>query len=77
MPSIGCLFVGIEGKMPTKEIYINTEYINNLPAIVIKDNGTGFPQGDRAELFKPFVTTKPMGVGMGLGLYYVKQRWKP
>lgn len=55
-----------------KKIYINAEYINNSPAIVIMDNGTGFPKGDREELFKPFVTTKPMGVGMGLGLYYVK-----
>lgn len=55
-----------------KKMYINAEYINNFPAIVVKDNGTGFPKGDREELFKPFVTTKPMGVGMGLGLYYVK-----
>jgi nitrogen fixation/metabolism regulation signal transduction histidine kinase len=55
-----------------KKIYINAEYINSLPAIIIRDNGTGFPKGDREELFKPFVTTKPMGVGMGLGLYYVK-----
>jgi len=55
-----------------KKIYINAEYIDGLPAIIIKDNGIGFPKGDREELFKPFVTTKPMGVGMGLGLYYVK-----
>ncbi|WP_372519649.1 ATP-binding protein [Candidatus Ruminimicrobiellum ovillum] len=53
-----------------KKIYINAEYVNDNPAIVIIDNGTGFPKGDREELFKPFVTTKPMG--MGLGLYYVK-----
>lgn len=61
-----------EEDLDKKKIYINAEYINNSPAIVIRDNGTGFPKGDREELFKPFVTTKPMGVGMGLGLYYVK-----
>ena len=55
-----------------KKIYINAEYIDGLPAIVVRDTGIGFPKGDREELFKPFVTTKPMGVGMGLGLYYVK-----
>lgn len=55
-----------------KKLSINAEYIDGSPAIIIKDNGKGFPKGDREELFKPFITTKPMGVGMGLGLYYVK-----
>ena len=61
-----------EEDLGKKKIYINAEYIDGLPAIIVRDNGIGFPKGDREELFKPFVTTKPMGVGMGLGLYYVK-----
>lgn len=55
-----------------KKIHIRLESINGYPAILILDNGCRFPKGDWSELFRPFVTTKPMGVGMGLGLYYVK-----
>lgn len=61
-----------EEDIDRKKIYINAEYVDDELAIVVVDNGTGIPKGDREELFKPFVTTKPMGVGMGLGLYYVK-----
>lgn len=36
--------------------------------IVIKDSGTGIPQGILNRLFEPFFTTKPSGKGTGLGL---------
>lgn len=50
-------------------IYIGvTDYYDEGPAIVIADNGPGLPT-NTADLIKPFVTTKPDG--MGLGLYYV------
>lgn len=55
-----------------KQICISLDEINGSPAIVVSDTGIGFPKGDWSELFRPFVTTKPMGIGMGLGLYYVK-----
>jgi signal transduction histidine kinase len=52
-----------------RAIYIGTtEYFENAHAIVIADNGPGLPAGI-SELAKPFVTTKPDG--MGLGLYNV------
>ncbi|MBK7257650.1 MAG: hypothetical protein IPI01_07575 [Ignavibacteriae bacterium] len=36
--------------------------------IRIRDNGNGIPQSVRDKIFNPFFTTKPAGVGTGLGL---------
>jgi len=36
--------------------------------IVIEDDGPGVPEAVRAHLFEPFVTTKDVGKGTGLGL---------
>jgi len=38
----------------------------------ITDTGTGIPEHYLANLFVPFFTTKPAGVGTGLGLYSAK-----
>jgi signal transduction histidine kinase len=40
--------------------------------IEVEDSGTGVPTELARVLFHPFVTTKPMGVGKGLGLYLAK-----
>lgn len=53
----------------SRAIYIgSTNYFEEGPALVIADNGPGLP-ADPADLVRPFMTTKPDG--MGLGLYYV------
>jgi len=37
--------------------------------VSIEDNGTGIPDFVQETLFDPFVTTKPLGQGVGLGLF--------
>jgi signal transduction histidine kinase len=34
----------------------------------VEDTGTGIAEGDRAQLFRPFFTTRERGVGMGLAI---------
>jgi len=36
--------------------------------ITVKDNGDGVPQNIIDKIFQPFFTTKPTGIGTGLGL---------
>jgi two-component system sensor histidine kinase RegB len=38
----------------------------------VSDRGAGIPDEVRARLGEPFFTTKPIGAGMGLGLYLVR-----
>lgn len=39
--------------------------------VLISDTGVGISEENRAKLFTPFFTTKPVGQGMGLGLAIV------
>lgn len=41
--------------------------------ISISDNGAGIPLESQAQIFDPFYTTKPMGVGTGIGLGIVQR----
>ncbi|GAX42962.1 response regulator receiver sensor signal transduction histidine kinase [Tolypothrix sp. NIES-4075] len=49
-------------------IRIQTELIDNKVAIRIADNGLGIPQEIKQRIFDPFYTTKPIGIGTGMGL---------
>ena len=54
-----------------KYIYIGiSEEFEKGPAIVIADNGPGWRHIDKSDMVKPFRTTKPGG--MGIGLYYTQ-----
>ena len=54
--------------VPDKSIYIKaTNEIYGHPAIVIADNGCGFALAPE-DVIKPFVSTKPSGMGLGLNI---------
>ena len=53
------------------ELTLRTHAVNKGVVVEITDSGPGITPEVRARLFEPFYTTKPQGVGTGLGLYIV------
>ena len=54
---------------PRRELMIATERGEDGMAIVkVVDTGTGIPPEIASQLFQPFVTTKPQGMGVGLSI---------
>jgi len=51
------------------EIQIRTNTQDQRVVIEVSDSGPGVPVGQRERIFEPFVTTKPIGQGTGLGLF--------
>ncbi|MEL6223987.1 MAG: PAS domain S-box protein [Cyanobacteria bacterium J06627_8] len=50
-------------------VTINTQVVSDdKVTISIKDNGIGMDQQTREKIFNPFFTTKPVGIGTGMGL---------
>ena len=49
-------------------ITIKSEQVDDDVCISIMDNGMGIDEEKSAHIFDPFYTTKPVGVGTGLGL---------
>ncbi len=53
-----------EGSKVTVRTWTEAESV----CIAIRDAGAGIPESERLHIFEPFYTTKPVGVGTGLGL---------
>jgi ligand-binding sensor domain-containing protein/signal transduction histidine kinase len=49
-------------------VRVSAQSLPGAVEIRIRDNGNGIPQAVRDKIFNPFFTTKPAGVGTGLGL---------
>ncbi|PZX58122.1 sensor histidine kinase [Algoriphagus chordae] len=49
-------------------VWLSTKATKNGIEIRVKDNGTGMPDSVKEKIFQPFFTTKPTGIGTGLGL---------
>lgn len=49
-----------------RRVHISTELDGTTVRIRVRDNGPGIPPEKLGEIFRPFYTTKPRGLGMGL-----------
>ncbi len=59
---------------PVRKITITAKIDDSHHIILsIKDSGSGMPEEVKRHLFESFVTTKPIGVGLGLGLSVAKK----
>jgi len=56
------------GGTPRPEITIRAHAADETISIAVADNGHGIPAELISRIFDPFVTTKPVGKGLGLGL---------
>jgi signal transduction histidine kinase/ligand-binding sensor domain-containing protein len=56
------------GKDFSPVVKVSTKSVGHSIEIRIRDNGNGIPPEIRDRIFNPFFTTKPAGVGTGLGL---------
>ncbi|NOX34821.1 MAG: GHKL domain-containing protein [Deltaproteobacteria bacterium] len=67
---INILLNAIESSDPFGKISVTFKKIikqkQEYAAVLIDDEGSGFDEKDKKEIFKPFFTTKTKGVGLGL-----------
>jgi len=60
----------LQDQPPPRRIRVQTRFDPAADSIVVRvaDNGPGIPSHLRARIFEPYFTTKPTGVGTGVGL---------
>jgi PAS domain S-box-containing protein len=57
---------------PPRRVTIATRRKNGHVRLVVSDNGPGVPEAIAGRIFDPYFTTKPAGVGTGIGLSICK-----
>ena len=58
----------VEASPPGAAVTIRTRLRDGLAEISVVDRGSGIDQEHREQIFNPFFTTKPEGVGLGLAI---------
>jgi C4-dicarboxylate-specific signal transduction histidine kinase len=58
----------ISAKTPDKIIEINQSFDENNVIVTVRDYGKGIEESIKDKLFKPFVTLKKEGMGIGLAI---------
>ncbi|MGH7285075.1 MAG: sensor histidine kinase [Polyangiaceae bacterium] len=59
------------GETRRNEVRVSTRSLDGCAVVSVSDTGKGIPANVRPHIFDAFVTTKPQGEGMGLGLFVV------
>jgi signal transduction histidine kinase len=56
------------GRQPAPHVRVQVHAAGDRARVVVEDNAGGPPVGFEAQLFQPFVTSKPKGIGLGLSM---------
>ena len=51
-----------------RRVWVSTAEKSGVLTLVVADNGPGVPAGLKDRIFEPYFTSKPLGVGTGIGL---------
>jgi len=60
----------VSAKPNHRQIWIEVNDLQSEVELFIEDNGSGISPEVEERLFEPFVTTKPVGSGLGLSISY-------
>jgi signal transduction histidine kinase len=56
------------GRQPSPRVRVAAHAAGDSAVVVVEDNAGGPPSGFEGQLFQPFVTSKPKGIGLGLSM---------
>lgn len=56
----------------SRRIHVQLSHEGAHVRLIVRDTGPGIPEELRSRMFEPFVTTKPVGRGTGLGLFIAR-----